>query len=332
MLETTIQSIQEKIRDSHLREILSAELTDLLARKPAGARTDEYMAAVAVLVLKELKSELLNSAEMVPPSHAEEQPTPPLDCETIIKGLLIGMHHDLLESNLQMVKALGSAIAERDYGTSEHNFRVTVYAIKLAEKAGVDNEQMKALIKGSFLHDIGKIGIRDNTLLKPAQLSNEEFESVKKHVLHGRHIIESVTWLEDAIDVVLYHHENWDGSGYPHGLSGESIPLVARIFCIADVFDALTSDRPYKKAWSYEETMAIMAKDARVRFDPSLLRDFGDISGELYRTVVPLDAHSLEDRLLQIINHYFHFSPTIEDLRESFGSITRRGDETESRR
>ncbi len=331
MLETTIQSIQEKIRDSRLKEVLSAELADLLSRKPAGARADEYMAAVAILILKELKSELMKNGEVVPPSRSGETSAPPLDCETIIKGLLIGMHHDLLESNLQMVKALGSAIAEKDYGTSEHNFRVTIYAVRLAEKTELDKEQIKALIKGSFLHDVGKIGIRDNTLLKPTQLSSEEYESVKKHVLHGRHIIENVRWLEDAIDVVLYHHENWDGSGYPHGLSGESIPLIARIFCIADVFDALTSNRPYKRAYSYEETMSTIEKEERVRFDPSLLKVFREISGELYRMVLPLDAHVLEDQLLQIINRYFHFSPTIDDLRQSFGSITRRSDETGSR-
>ncbi len=324
MLEITIQRLQERLRDSRLKEVLSVELADLLARKPAGVRTDEYMTAAAVLILKELKTDLLDSDAAV---GATGTPAPPLDCDTIIRGLLIGMHHDLLESNLQMVKALGSAIAEKDYGTSEHNFRVTIYAVMLAELAGLDKEQIKALIKGSFLHDVGKIGVRDNTLLKPAQLSSEEFESVKKHVLYGKHIIENVRWLEDAVDVVLYHHENWDGSGYPHGLSGESIPLIARIFSLADVFDALTSTRPYKRAYSYEETMSTINKEERVRFDPSLLSEFRELSSELYRTVLPLDAHALEDHLLQIINRYFHFSPTIDELRDSFGSITRQGDD-----
>lgn len=330
MLEDTINRLQERIRDSRLKDVVSVELTRLLADKPPGVRCDEYITAAAVIILKELKSELVGSDSSDRPCPGETPTPAPLDCETIVNGLLIGMHHDLLESNLQMVKALGSAIAERDYGTSEHNFRVTIYSVRLAESVKLEKDSIQALIKGSFLHDIGKIGIRDNTLLKPGQLSEAEYEDVKRHVLLGRNIIGDVRWLEDAVGVVLHHHERWDGRGYPHGLAGEDIPLNARIFTVADVFDALTSTRPYKAPLTYSETMAEMIFECGKRFDPVLFKSFTEISEELYTRLLPCGHAALEDILLKIINQYFHFSPAIDDLRDSFGSIARR-DEDPSR-
>ena len=329
MLEDTINKLQERIRDSRLKDVVSVELTGLLDQKPPGVRTDEYITAAAVLILKELKDELVASEKHQTVCPGEDLASNALDCETIVNGLIIGMHHDLLESNLQMVKALGSAIAERDFGTSEHNFRVTIYAVRLAEKIGLEKEGIQALIKGSFLHDVGKIGIRDKTLLKPGQLSQAEYDDVKRHVLLGRNIIEHVRWLEDAVDIVLYHHERWDGKGYPDGLAGKNIPLAARIFTVADVFDALTSSRPYKNPVSYSETMVEMSRDCGSRFDPILFKAFTELSEPLYNQLLTCSHNALEEILLKIINQYFHFSPAIEDLRESFGSIPRRsGDHT----
>lgn len=326
MLEKTIEKLSQRIKDSQLSDVMAAEISQLLSHRPPDVKADEYITAAAVLILKELKKQL--TAEKAPPpsGRSEKAPPPELDCEVIVNGLLIGMHHDLLESNLQMVKALGSAIAERDYGTSEHNFRVTIYAVRLAEKVSLEKDEVRALIKGSFLHDVGKIGIRDKTLLKPGGLTQREYEDVKRHVFLGRQIIESVRWLEDAIEVILYHHENWDGTGYPHGCRGENIPLTARVFAVADVFDALTSQRPYKEAMTYDQAIATMIDKREVQFDPQLLDAFLDIARELYNEILPQDVHSLEDTVLRIINRYFQFSPAIDDLRESFGSIARHRD------
>lgn len=324
MLEKTLQDLQERIKDSRLKDVLAVELADLLSEKPPGVKSDEYITAAAILILRELKNELVKNNDVPPERLAESTEAPQLDCETLINGLLIGMHHDLLESNLQMVKALGSAIAERDYGTSEHNFRVTLYAVYLAEQLKLDKERIQALIKGSFLHDVGKIGIRDKTLLKPGGLTEREYDDIKRHVALGKQIITNVRWLEDAVDVILYHHENWDGTGYPEGLSGEAIPLLARIFAVSDVFDALTSERPYKQAMSYSEAVDTMAREKNVRFDPVLIEAFFEISEEAYRSITSQDVHSMEDTVLKVINRYFQFSPTIDDLRDSFGSIARR--------
>ncbi len=281
---------------------------------------DEFFTAAAVLILKELKGELAPDAGSEP-SPGRPAPFPPdIDCETIINGLLIGMRRDILESNLQMVKALGSAIAERDFGTSEHNLRVTIYAVRLAEQLNLEDYQVQGIIKGSFLHDIGKIGLRDNTLLKRGQLSDDEYKSVKTHVLLGSKIIQGVRWLEDASSVVLYHHERWDGSGYLEGLKGENIPLPARVFTIADVFDALLSERTYKKALPLEKALEAMSSDSGKRFDPYLLKTFMQIARDAYHEVSRMTTYQLEDTLFRAVNRYFHFSPTVDELRDSFGT------------
>ena len=163
----------------------------------------------------------------------------------------------LLDSNLETLEVLGRAIAKRDSDTDAHNYRVAIYAVRLAEAIGLDGQAIQSLIKGAFLHDVGKIGVRDNILLKPGRLDKDEFEIMKTHVRHGLDIVKRSAWLQDATDVVEYHHEKYSGQGYGEGLAGEDIPVAARIFAIADVFDALTSERPYKEPFSYEKTIAI---------------------------------------------------------------------------
>jgi HD-GYP domain-containing protein (c-di-GMP phosphodiesterase class II) len=177
---------------------------------------------------------------------------------------------ELLKANLDTLAVLGSAIAKRDSDTHAHNFRVTLYALGLAERTGQKPADICELIKGSWLHDVGKIAISDSILLKPGKLDEAEFTIMKTHVQHGLDIVGQYDWLKGAAEVVGGHHEKWDGSGYPHGISGEAIPLNARIFALADVFDALTSRRPYKDALSPETALEIMAKGRGSHFDPTL--------------------------------------------------------------
>ena len=166
----------------------------------------------------------------------------------------------LFKANIGMLETLGNLIAKRDSDTSSHNYRVTVYSIQIAQELQLDDNTVRGLIKGAFLHDLGKIAISDNILLKPSKLTPYEFEIMKTHVSHGAEVVKGYDWLIDALDVVQYHHERFDGSGYLKGLKGEDIPLNARIFSIADVFDALTSHRPYKKAFSYDKSIDILEK------------------------------------------------------------------------
>ena len=215
-----------------------------------------------------------------------------------------GLTVNLLDANLETIQLLGNAIAKRDSDTDAHNYRVTIYAVRLAEAAGVDAATIRRLIKGAFLHDVGKIGVRDNILLKEGRLTAEEFVEMKKHVQHGLDIVGACHWLKDAADVVGYHHEKYDGSGYDRGLRGADIPTNARLFAIADVFDALTSERPYKKPLGYDETMTILSKGAGAHFDPALLEVFRRVAPGLHRSFTD---HGIDPRreMQEIIRRYF---------------------------
>jgi putative nucleotidyltransferase with HDIG domain len=220
-------------------------------------------------------------------------------------GRLSGLTFDLLDANLETMQVLGSAIAKRDSDTDAHNFRVSVYSVAMAEKVGLTVGEIQALIKGALLHDVGKLGIRDNVLLKPGKLDTQEFEVMKTHVDHGMDITSRAKWLEDARDIVGSHHEKFDGAGYPAGLAGQAIPINARIFAIVDVFDALTSKRPYKDPFSFDKTMAILESGRGTHFDPDLLDTFKTIAGQLYDEFGGQDDDKPRQRLEELSQRYF---------------------------
>ena len=212
---------------------------------------------------------------------------------------------NLLDANLETLSVLGSAIAKRDNDTDAHNYRVTLLSVRLAEALGLEPREIQSLIKGAFLHDVGKIGIRDSILLKPDHLTDEEFQVMKTHVQHGKDICERSAWLRDAVDVVGHHHEKYDGSGYGEGLDGVEIPVRARIFSIADVFDALTSKRPYKEAFSLEETVEILKKGRGIHFDPALLDRFLEMAPALYEELSGREDEGLRQEVAGITQRYF---------------------------
>jgi len=212
---------------------------------------------------------------------------------------------ELLNSNLETLAVLGSAIAKRDNDTDAHNLRVTLFAVHLAEAAGLPEKEMQRLIKGAFLHDVGKIGIRDDILLKPDRLTDEETRVMRTHVRHGLEIVQRSAWLRDAADVVGGHHEQFAGGGYPGRLRGEEIPLLARIFTLADVFDALTSRRPYKEAFSLEKTMGILEQGRGRQFDPALLDLFARMAPDLYARYAGREDAGLRRELAGLTRRYF---------------------------
>ncbi|WP_420266786.1 HD-GYP domain-containing protein [Candidatus Magnetominusculus dajiuhuensis] len=218
---------------------------------------------------------------------------------------LIKLTGDLSDANIGMLESLGSAIAKRDSDTNSHNYRVTIYAVTLGAALSLKEDEMRSLIKGSFLHDIGKIAISDNILLKPDKLTEEEFDQMKTHVLHGIDIVGRYAWLTDAVAVVVYHHEKYDGNGYLGRLAGEDIPITARIFSIADVFDALTSKRPYKEPYSYEKSIGILKEGSGKHFDPELLEVFIGLSAELYDKTSKAEDTVLEKSLRELVRDYF---------------------------
>lgn len=189
---------------------------------------------------------------------------------------------EVLDTQLSLMRALGRAIAERDSDTGAHNYRVAWIASLIGERMGFKGNALQSLMAGSFLHDVGKIGIPDAILLKPDKLTEAELTIMHTHVALGEEIVNGIGWLKDAKMVVAAHHERWDGAGYPHGLAGEAIPLAARIFAVADVFDALCSKRPYKEPMNFDTAMSILKTDTGSHFDPQVIAVFTPMARAIY--------------------------------------------------
>ena len=217
-----------------------------------------------------------------------------------------GLSRRLLDSNLSLMRSLGNAIAKRDSDTDAHNYRVTYYAVALAEAMGMPSKEIADLIVGAFLHDVGKIGIPDSILLKPGKLTAEEFEVMKTHALLGIEIVEDNPWLKGAALTIRYHHERFDGNGYPERLSGTAIPFNARIFAVVDVFDALTSQRPYKEPMSLSDALNIIRKDSGRHFDPAIVDAFHVIGPGLYTQTALASKTELRQRLGKVLFQYFN--------------------------
>lgn len=212
---------------------------------------------------------------------------------------------EILDSHISMMEALGRAIAKRDSDTGAHNFRVAWIAARIGERLGLRGRAMQSLIAGSFLHDVGKISIPDAILLKPGQLNAEEFEIMHTHVTQGEQIVDGIGWLEDAKAVVAAHHEKWDGTGYPRRLSGNTIPLAARIFAVADVFDALCSRRPYKEPMDFGKAMSILENDTGSHFDPGVMAAFRPIAREVFDCLAKCDEEDARRLLKERVRLHF---------------------------
>jgi len=224
---------------------------------------------------------------------------------------VIGLSRRLMLANLDTIRTLGSAIAKRDSDTDDHNYRVALYCVAFAEALGLPKASVPGLIKGAFLHDVGKIGIHDRILLKPGRLDEEEFAEMKKHVDYGMDIVKSCHWLSDATEVVGCHHEKFDGSGYPAGLRGEAIPLNARIFAVVDVFDALISRRPYKEPLPLDTCLEILAGGRGSHFDPVLVDVFIGLAAYVYFRYGQCSAAGLREAMRSAIGRYFESTDAI---------------------
>lgn len=186
---------------------------------------------------------------------------------------------ELYETQIDVIQRLARAVECRDSETGMHIVRMSNYAACLAKQAGLSAKECDVILTASPLHDIGKIGIPDNILLKPGKLTAEEWEVMKNHTILGGELLAGSNsyLLNMAGEIALTHHEKWDGSGYPRGLKGEDIPMVGRICALSDVYDALTSSRPYKESWSIESTVEEIHKGSGSHFDPALVECFMSI-------------------------------------------------------
>lgn len=216
-----------------------------------------------------------------------------------------GLSRRLLDSNLSLMHSLGNAVAKRDSDTDAHNYRVTYYAVALAEAMDLPEKEIADLVVGAFLHDVGKIGIPDRILLKPGKLTAEEFEVIKSHSLLGTEIVAGNHWLAGAAQTIRHHHERFDGTGYPDGLQGEAIPRIARVFAVVDVFDALTSERPYKQPMALAEALSVIEGDAGWHFDPVVVACFTGIAPGLYAKAVQVGDAELRQGMRKLLSRYF---------------------------
>jgi len=206
-------------------------------------------------------------------NHLEEL----VDLRTAELDKALGSLENAYRSTLQ---ALTAALETRDAETHGHSERVVTFSLRLGREYGLNAAEMKALEFGSLLHDIGKIGVPDAILRKPAKLTDEEWIRMREHPLHGQQILRGIKFLEGAARVVAQHHEKWDGSGYPIGLKGEEIDICARIFSVADAFDAITSDRVYRQGRTYETALQELDEWADRQFDPKVVEAFHRVPRE----------------------------------------------------
>jgi len=188
----------------------------------------------------------------------------------------INLIKQLEERALRIVTSLAKALEQKDEYTRGHSDHVATYAALFAKQIGIPGDNVRLIKRAALLHDIGKIGIPDRILNKPDKLTDEEFEQIKFHPIYGMELLKTLDFLKDELVLILHHHEKYDGSGYPYGLKGNEIPMGSQIISLADVFDALTTDRPYRKGYSAEKAIKIMGKMSGENFQPALFEQFTD--------------------------------------------------------
>lgn len=187
---------------------------------------------------------------------------------------------EMREMSISMVRSLVNAVDQKDEYTCGHSLRVAYYATLLGKEVNLSEVELQMLQWSALLHDVGKIGIRDDVLKKKGKLTKEEFDHIKEHPVRSHMVVKEVTQLADALDGILYHHEHYDGTGYPSGLRGNHIPRQARIIQIADVFDALTSSRSYRSAYKWRDALNVLSEEAGKTVDPYLQKVFDQMIRE----------------------------------------------------
>jgi putative two-component system response regulator len=292
MLKTAAYRILEAARPSAAIEILSREkvdlvVVDLVMPEMSGPdfchllKSERRTQFIPILITTSVQGTENEVAGIE--SGADEfliKPLQPAVVRTRIRAMLRNKALvDSLEEAETILFALAQSVEHRDKYTGMHCERLTTYSLALGHALGLPRQEQLALYRGSYLHDIGKIGIPDGILFKRGLLTDEEWQAMRLHTIRGEEICKPMKTLAPVLPIIRSHHERWDGSGYPDGLAGEDIPLLARILQVADIYDALTTARPYKPAFSHQHAIEIMVEEARRGWrDPELVPLFAEVS------------------------------------------------------
>ncbi|MGH2519954.1 MAG: HD-GYP domain-containing protein, partial [Chloroflexota bacterium] len=239
-------------------------------RQKAASR--DAQALRAIQDLRALRS--VTRHERVARKSAEAQELRTVEDFRAAHAQAVNLTHQLDKAYLETISAIAKSIEARDYYTGGHVERVRRYGLELAEDVGLEAGRLRELEFGAILHDVGKIGVPDAILTKAGPLDANEWQVMQQHPEIGRRVLEGIGFLARPLDVVLHHHERWDGHGYPQGLVGDGIPLVARIVAVVDAFDAMTSDRPYRQGLPREVALGEIRKGQGAQFDPDLAEAF----------------------------------------------------------
>jgi putative two-component system response regulator len=271
--EEALQLLEKEQADLILLDVMMPGLTgfDVCAR----LKVNPLTCAIPVIFVTALKDEMdeTKGFEVGAVDYITKPISPAVVRARVKTHLSLVQAQELKQTRLQVIQRLGRAAEYKDNETGLHVMRMSHYAQVIALAYGFSEQKAEDLLHAAPMHDIGKIGIADSILLKPGKLTTEEYQEMQKHPLIGAEIIGDCEsdLLKMAKAVALYHHEKWDGTGYPFGLSGEQIPVEARIVALSDVFDALTSARPYKQAWSIEQTLQHIRAQKGQHFEPLLV-------------------------------------------------------------
>ncbi|NNE68640.1 MAG: HD domain-containing protein [Pyrinomonadaceae bacterium] len=277
-----VDAFRSGIFDVLLKPFELEELEEAMVRAVAKGESDKSR----ISYYQKLEAELIDGA-----NHLEEA----------IRGV---------ESSYGVtLKALIQALETRDAETRGHSARVVTFSLRLAHELGLDKDQKRDLELGAMLHDIGKIGVPDAILRKPSKLNKREWEKMKLHPLQGNRILRGIPFLEGAAKVVLQHHERWDGTGYPNKVRGDQIDINARVFAVADAFDAMTSDRAYSPGRSFDEACEELKRCSGSQFDPGVI--------EAFHAVPETDWEFLHERSLQEKQELYSFQAIVDELVKS---------------
>jgi putative two-component system response regulator len=269
-----LQKVLQEKPDLILLDMMMPELNGLEVCRILKSNEDTRLIPVVMITAVHSQDEKIKAID----AGADDFVNKPINIAELrarVRSLLRMKHlNDLLDKADNVIAALANAIEAKDEYTEGHNERVSSYSVALAQAAGMSEDDQEIVRMAGILHDIGKIGVPDNVLNKPGRLSQDEFERIFLHPQEGEKILSPLRCLSGVRDVVLYHHERYDGTGYPKGLKGMQIPIFARIVAIADSYDAMTSTRSYRKALSREKAIEELENKAEEMWDPELVKIF----------------------------------------------------------